>query len=384
LHTSNVLQYTQKQTSKQANTNITLAAFANGKVPSNKQIDVALNSALTSKALSTPSKKLSPDGQKLVSDFKDVIEQAKVLLLTKNEGNLLQDFIYQTQQISGGAAQVPGAPVDKDVAKQHGNEALEGLRTLGTLLISNGQFRKLLSDASILLRDIAGDAASKTANKVKPNEDQLSQIDRPAEDNTWHENPDLSKGNLQAQIKNKVPFNKKDAERAAGDVNQAAHPDGSRDPADTANAAKREQETGHEQGLNGQAALGQAKQVISENVPEEEKDRAREKRERAQNYLKGKMPEERREQTIWRLKKMVVEIQGHQDYQRAIETLLRLAEQYTGHGKTLAAQSKGSVQGAHKDDALQLAEADLKVCNTLLHAENFNMLTNTDIIGAIC
>jgi len=88
------------------------------------------------------------------------------------------------------------------------------------------------------------------------------------------------------------------------------------------------------------------------------------------------MPEERREQTIWRLKKMVVEIQGHQDYQRAIETLLRLAEQYTGHGKTLAAQSKGSVQGAHKDDALQLAEADLKVCNTSLHAENFNMLTN--------
>jgi hypothetical protein len=29
--------------------------------------------------------------------------------------------------------------------------------------------------------------------------------------------------------------------------------------------------------------------------------------------LKDKMPQERREQTIWRLKKMVVEIQGHQD-----------------------------------------------------------------------
>jgi hypothetical protein len=361
---------------KQTPTNNALAAFANGKVPSNKQIDVALNSALAAKPLSTPSKKLSSDGQALVSDLKHVIEQAKVLLLTKNEGNLLQDFIYQTQQISGGAAQVPGAPVDKDTAKQHGNEALEGLRTLGTLMISNGQFRKLLSDASILLRDIAGDAATKTANKVKPNEDELSQIDRPADDNTWHENPDMSKGNLQAQLKNKIPFSKKDAENAAGDVNQAAHPDGSRDPLDTANAAKREQETGNEQGLNGQAAVGQAKQALSENIPDEHKDRAREKRDRTQNYLKGKMPEERRDQTIWRLKKMVVEIQGHQDYQQAIETLLRLAEQYTGHGKNLAAQSKGSVQGAHQDDALQLAEADLKVRYTDLYAKNYNMLTN--------
>lgn len=79
----------------------------------------------------------------MVSDVKDVIEQAKILLLTKNQGNLLQDFIYQTGQISGGNAKLPGAPVDKGTAQQHGNQALDGLRTLGTLIISNGQFRKL-------------------------------------------------------------------------------------------------------------------------------------------------------------------------------------------------------------------------------------------------
>lgn len=79
----------------------------------------------------------------MVGDFRDVVEQAKHLLLTKNEGNLLQDFIWQSQKVDGGNAAVPGAPIDKDTAKQHGNEALEGLRTLGTLIISNGQFRKL-------------------------------------------------------------------------------------------------------------------------------------------------------------------------------------------------------------------------------------------------
>jgi hypothetical protein len=112
-------------------------------VPSNKQIDVALNSALESQALTEPSSKLSDDGRVLVADLRDVIEKAKILLLTKNEGNLLQDFIWQTHLITGGDAQPLSAPVDKETAQQHGQQALEGLRTLGTLIITNGQFRKL-------------------------------------------------------------------------------------------------------------------------------------------------------------------------------------------------------------------------------------------------
>jgi hypothetical protein len=266
--------------------------------------------------------------------------------------------------------------VDKDTAKQHGNEALDGLRTLGTLLISNGQFRKLLSDASTLLRDIAGDAAMNTANKVKPSEDELNQIDQPADDNVWHENPDMSRGNLQNQLKDKLPIGKKEAKQVVGDANQAANPDGSRDPRDTAQRGAHEQQTGQQTGLNAQQGLEQAKQSLSQNIPEEDKDRARARRDQLNNYLKGKMPEERREQTIWRLKKMVVEIQGHQDYQRAIETLLRLAEQYAGHSKNLGQQSAGTVQGAHQDDALQLAEANLKVRNIGFTSQNSHWLTN--------
>ncbi|KAF2746134.1 hypothetical protein M011DRAFT_468994 [Sporormia fimetaria CBS 119925] len=376
-----------KQKEKDVNTKLQLygiiSAFSKGKVPSNKQIDVALNSFLASRALSSPSKKLSSEGQQLVADAKEVVEQAKLLLLTKNDGNLLQDFIWQTQQISGGQAGTPNAPVDKDTAKQHGNEALDGLRTLGTLIISNGQFRKLLSDASILLRDIAGDAATKTANKVNPTEDQLSQIDHPAEDNTWHEVPDMSRSNIKGTFKQNLPIGKKDAKNIAGDASQAAHPQGSRDPADTAQLGAQDQAQGTNQGVDARAGYETAKQAISENIPEEDKQRAREtkdrQRERFNNYLRGKMPRERRDQTIWRLKKMIVEIQGHQDYQQAIETLLRLAEQYAGHSKDVALQSKGTVKGAHTDDALQLAEADLK---TLL--ERFaNNTSFDDLIDAV-
>lgn len=104
---------------------------------------MALNSLLASRGLASPSARLSPEGRGLIADIRDVVEKAKILLLTKNEGNLLQDFIWQTQNISGGNVGTPNAPVDKETAKQDGNQALDGLRTLGTLILSNGQFRKL-------------------------------------------------------------------------------------------------------------------------------------------------------------------------------------------------------------------------------------------------
>jgi hypothetical protein len=134
------------------------SAFASGKVPSvgiptwpgqptnstkNQQIDIALNSALESPQLSAPPEKLSADGKKLVADLRDVVEKAKLLLLSKNQGNLLQEFIWETEQLNVKDTKLPQTPVEKDVAKQHGNEVLRGVRTLGTLIITNGQFRKL-------------------------------------------------------------------------------------------------------------------------------------------------------------------------------------------------------------------------------------------------
>jgi hypothetical protein len=285
-----------------------------------------MNTAYNWKGFTSPSKRLSAEGQALTNDLQKVIEQAKLLLLSKNEGNLIQDFIWQTQQIGAGDAQKPGAPIDKDTAKQHGNQALEGLRTLGQLLITNGQFRKLLSDASVLIRDIAGDAAQNAANKVNPSEDQLQNIDRPAEDNVWHEAPNLSKDNLKSQVQSRVPIGKKDVERAGQNATQAANPDGSSDPAAAAQRAAQDQQQGTSQvdpRAGAATAAKDLKQTASANMDENDKQKAKEVRQKTENYLKGKMPKERREQLIWRLKKMVVEIQGHQDCKWQISQNLR-------------------------------------------------------------
>lgn len=102
-----------------------------------------MNSALAWKPLANPPSSLSREGQHLCADLRDVIEKAKVLLLSKNQGDLIQDFTWQTRNTGSGAAGGVSAPVDKDTAKQHANEAGQSLRTLGELLITNGQFRKL-------------------------------------------------------------------------------------------------------------------------------------------------------------------------------------------------------------------------------------------------
>ena len=79
-----------------------------------------------------------------MQDLRTVMEQAKKLILSKNEGQLLQEFIWQAEHISADDVQEkPNVPVDKESAQQDGQKASEGLKTLGTLLITNGEFRKL-------------------------------------------------------------------------------------------------------------------------------------------------------------------------------------------------------------------------------------------------
>lgn len=209
-----------------------------------------------------------------------------------------------------------------------------------------------VNDASILLRDIAGDAATNAAGKVRPTEDRLAQIDRPADDNTWHDAPDFSKQNIKSQLQKNYKGNdpQQDAQQVAD------------------NAATAAQDPSTDSGVNVAAGLDAAKQSAQEKTGVTEQEaaeakqaankRAAEYRAKTLEYLKKKVPQERREQTIWRLKKMILECQQHPDYQEAITTLLDLAEQYGGHANTLAQGGTGTVKGARS--SLAQAEADLK------------------------
>lgn len=149
----------------------------------------------------------------------------------------------------------------------------------------------LVKDATVLIRDMAGDAATTAASKVRPSGDALANLDEPAQDNTWHDVPDLSKANVKNQLQSAYKGDpKKDAQDVAGTTSSAARgPDGSIDPSSGA-----------------QAAANQISSRIpdekKENVKQTAKETAAAYRARTKEYLSKKMPEERRERTIWRLK----------------------------------------------------------------------------------
>jgi len=222
---------------------------------------------------------------------------------------------------------------------------------------------------------------------MNPSQDELDNIDAPAADHEWHDAPNFSRDNLKQQFREKVdrnkPVDRNDLRDVAGNMTQAADPNGSRDPRQTAQVAAQDQREGTNTGVDVATGLRQGindlQRRVDENTSEDQKQRGREYRDRTKNYFQEKMPKDRREQTIWRLKKMVVEIQSHQDYTEAINTLLHLAETYTGHGKNTTSQSVGGVKTARQDTNLHKAEHYLKVL-----VERFANNTSTDdLMGAI-
>ncbi|GAA5833009.1 hypothetical protein JCM3766R1_000397 [Sporobolomyces carnicolor] len=161
-------------------------AFRQGKMPNNEQCVRALDYALGHSPVTES--KLSKDGKDLVEDFRDIIRIAKQIVVEKNDDELLQNFIYHTTKV-----QTPSAEQIKNVntatsqqeMQADGEQAVEHLRTLGKLIFTNSEFRKLLKDVGILGRDVAADAATKAANAARPSEEQLRQVDETAPSNQW-------------------------------------------------------------------------------------------------------------------------------------------------------------------------------------------------------
>lgn len=140
------------------------------------------------------------------------------------------------------------------------------------------------------MRDVAGDATTNAASRVRPSEQDLSQIDRPAQDNTWHEAPKI----------NKEAFSKEALKEKAQGFYKGNPKEDAKDIATEGASAVQNG------GASTSAAVDTLQQKADENVDQETKDKAQSKQEeyraRAKEYLKKKMPQDRRDQTVWRLK----------------------------------------------------------------------------------
>jgi hypothetical protein len=114
-------------------------------------------------------------------------------------------------------------------------------------------------------------------------------------------------------------------------------------------------------------------------VPQEHRERATAELQGVKNTLKEQFPKERRDQFIYRFKKVVVECQSHPSYKASIEWFLNTIEQYFSHAKTMANDQKGHTSRLFDNDpALQQAVHELRTL-----AERFaNNKSLDDVIQA--
>ncbi|KAF7965517.1 hypothetical protein HWV62_43076, partial [Athelia sp. TMB] len=291
---------------------------------------------------------------------------------------------------------------------------VQHLRTILSLVLTNSEVRKLLSDFSLIGRDLLARGAAKAADGLRPDQEALANVDQSAPNDqfiteggrvagpnetpvlearvpgtdhtvTQHPKDDLGTGatvktadgqvmsGAQAYEKGQSAAQEAQArgqDLAQDGLNQAQeHADdlqNSSDPDATADAKKR--------GLMDK--VRGMRDNLSNRVPQEHKDRANEHLTRGKEFLTEEyFPEERRDQFIFRGKKVIIECQKHDDYQESIRWLLSYAEEYAAHGRTVASHGQDSHAALTGQSGLQQATTELR---TLL--ERFANGQSMDII----
>ncbi|KAK4051695.1 hypothetical protein OIO90_004645 [Microbotryomycetes sp. JL221] len=360
-----------------------LQALRAGKYPTNEQISETLDYTVNHSPIETSN--LSSEGQTLIEDFREIIRTAKQIVEEKNADELVQNFLYHTRQVDYSKGNLKGITpgVSQDERERDAQQAIEHLRTLGKLIFTNSEARKLLKDFGVLGRDVLADAAVKAGEAARPSEDELARADEPAPSNQWvgpdgtiHDHtqkaPDTglaekrakaqeAKEKAKAEKDNLVSQAQGHAENIADAADQGQQSNiGQSDQARAEGAANAGQDQAQAEGEKAKATAKSKLNELKAKIPQEQVDRANEQLDRAKSYAKDKFPEERRDRFIYRMKKVIVENQRHRDYQEAIEFFLDRAENYGKVTKDASAQGGGKLLDVRNDSAFRAAEDELR------------------------
>ncbi|KAG8738026.1 hypothetical protein FRC10_007389 [Ceratobasidium sp. 414] len=366
-----------------------IEAFRQGRLPDNQQIDETLKYVNTHSPVDTNA--LSPEGKKLVQDTRDVIETARLIVANKNADELFQNFIFHTQgaDLSRGKPEGDSLPVSKETASQDGQQAVKHLRTLLTLFATNSEARKLLSDFGLIGRDLFARGASKVAESTRPTPEQLAHADDPAPSDQWRSANGKTVGPNETPVfQAKNPAGEGDIQHHPHEGTTVGYTDGTRKDiagvqadaevmknealakkeelkaeadahrAETQAAVERAPD--EEKGEVAKKSLREKIMGVRDRVPQEHKDRVNDQIDKAKDFLRDEFPEERRDQFIYRLKKVIVECQKHDDYQQSLNWFLTAIETYHGHSEALVSTGQDSAKNISNDPSLQLAARELR------------------------
>ncbi|KAL0564659.1 hypothetical protein V5O48_017384, partial [Marasmius crinis-equi] len=340
----------------------TLLALRSSKLPTNSQLDSYLNywKELQNPSADAKTSPLSKDGQKLVRDVQDILETLRVMVKDKNSDELIQEFVWGSRALgddvttSADAANANAkTPVSKDKAREDGQNAVKHMRTILTLLLTNSEARKLVSDFGLIGRDLLSKGLVKAAEGVAPNSEKLRDVDEPHRgEQQFMEKEELERRKADAKHKLDMAQGKKDEltaaanEEAAG-LRERAELDGPGAAADEATSPAKKR--GFMDRLTG----------VKDSIPAEHQDKAKGHYNRGKEFLTEEyFPDTRRDQWIWRGKKVILECQKHPEYQESLEWLIAFIREYATHGRSFTSnqvdQNKNNVPSSLNNSLHQL------------------------------
>ncbi|KAM0300262.1 hypothetical protein HYE67_010547 [Fusarium culmorum] len=157
-----------------------LRAISKGYMPSNEQLIIHLRTLLSAQILNPERQELSPSGRALIRSIKLWLTQFIQVLQHKNSKDQIQDFIWY---LTKARLDVDVAHIEQRAARAKVRAdavaTYKSLQTVGSLLLTNSDFRIFLSDLSTVGREVLRDTAftlsdvSKQAGEaIKPSKDE--------------------------------------------------------------------------------------------------------------------------------------------------------------------------------------------------------------------
>ncbi|KAF2195366.1 hypothetical protein K469DRAFT_615929 [Zopfia rhizophila CBS 207.26] len=165
-------------------------ALCKGFMPSNEQVIINLRSLLSADILNPDNPDLSDSGRLLVKYTKQWLHEFIELLQHKNSNDQIQDFIWylSKSKLSVDVDDVTHR-VSKAKAKADTVAAYRSLQTVGSLLLTNSDFRIFLSDLNVIGREVFKDTAftlsevaEDTGRKLEPSETEQKTLKEPGAD----------------------------------------------------------------------------------------------------------------------------------------------------------------------------------------------------------
>ncbi|KAK3821050.1 MAG: hypothetical protein J3Q66DRAFT_332535 [Benniella sp.] len=331
-----------------------LQALMKGRLPTNEQLDHFLAMAEDSPALEARAHMLSADGRALYNDFKELMRVVRGIIYAKNEQELFQNFIYHCTQATDSVAQDVQAP-DMDVgvssrkAKKEGQDILDNLVSVAKLVTTNSDFRAILNELFQLASEIFCEGADKVAQNAQTAGDKLSSAVADHSQNAAETSLSANE-KLQQEIR--------DATYKVQDVAEQSK-------ADPIATARDTRDDIVEQGSSVLAtAKSTAKQMFSrtgQSLKEDTKAKASALKGNAIDYAQNKMPPQRREALIERLKLVIGQIQADPQYQKAIDSIMNLSGTWRQRAKSPAGNISSEAGKITSDPNVEQAIIEFKV-----------------------